>query len=147
MNTSSAHKAKRIAKQWQIQLLEWYAIQGRISLPWRTLKGENAPYGVYVSEIMLQQTQVKRVAESYFAPFLNAFPTLESLAKANLDSILKQWEGLGYYSRARNMQKAAIICCEKHNATLPNTRQDLLTLPGIGAYTSGAILCFGFSKV
>lgn len=142
----SAHKAKRIAKQWQIQLLEWYAIQGRISLPWRNLKGENTPYGVYVSEIMLQQTQVKRVAESYFTPFLNAFPTLESLAKANLDSILKQWEGLGYYSRARNMQKAAIICCEKHNATLPNTRQDLLTLPGIGAYTSGAILCFGFRQ-
>lgn len=146
MNTSSAHKAKLIAAQWQNQLLEWYAIQGRISLPWRNLKGENAPYGVYVSEIMLQQTQVKRVAESYFAPFLNAFPTLESLAKANLDSILKQWEGLGYYSRARNMQKAAILCCEKHNATLPNTRQDLLTLPGIGAYTSGAILCFGFHQ-
>ena len=146
MNTNPAHKAKLIAAQWQIQLLEWYAIQGRISLPWRTLKGENAPYGVYVSEIMLQQTQVKRVQEHYFAPFLNAFPTLESLAKANLDSILKQWEGLGYYSRARNMQKAAIICCEKHNATLPNTRQDLLTLPGIGAYTSGAILCFGFHQ-
>ena len=146
MNTSSAHKAKLIAKQWQIQLLEWYAIQGRFSLPWRNLKGENAPYGVYVSEIMLQQTQVKRVAESYFTPFLNAFPTLESLAKANLDSILKQWEGLGYYTRARNMQKAAILCCEKHNATLPNTRQDLLKVPGIGAYTSGAILCFGFHQ-
>lgn len=146
MNTSSAHKAKLIAAQWQNQLLEWYALNGRKSLPWRNLKGENAPYGVYVSEIMLQQTQVKRVAESYFTPFLNAFPTLEALAKANLDSILKQWEGLGYYSRARNMQKAAIICCEKHNAFLPNTRQDLLTLPGIGAYTSGAILCFGFRQ-
>ena len=146
MNTNPAHKAKLIAAQWQNQLLEWYAIQGRISLPWRNLKGENAPYGVYVSEIMLQQTQVKRVAESYFTPFLNAFPTLESLAKANLDSILKQWEGLGYYSRARNMQKAAIICCEKYNAFLPNTRQDLLKLPGIGAYTSGAILCFGFRQ-
>ncbi|BDB65586.1 A/G-specific adenine glycosylase [Helicobacter cinaedi] len=146
MNTNPAHKAKSIAKQYQIQLLEWYALNGRKSLPWRILKGENAPYGVYVSEIMLQQTQVKRVAESYFTPFLNAFPTLESLAKANLDSILKQWEGLGYYSRARNMQKAAIICCEKHNATLPNTRESLLQLPGIGAYTSGAILCFGFRQ-
>lgn len=142
----SIHKAKGITKQYQIQLLEWYAIQGRTSLPWRTLKGENAPYGVYVSEIMLQQTQVKRVAESYFTPFLNAFPTLEALAKAPLDSILKQWEGLGYYTRARNMQKAAILCCEKYNATLPNTRQDLLKLPGIGAYTSGAILCFGFHQ-
>lgn len=142
----SAHKAKLIAAQWQNQLLEWYALNGRISLPWRTLKGKNAPYGVYVSEIMLQQTQVKRVAESYFTPFLNAFPTLEALAKAPQDSILKQWEGLGYYTRARNMQKSAIICCEKHNATLPNTRKDLLTLPGIGAYTSGAILCFGFRQ-
>lgn len=142
----SIHKAKLIATQWQNQLLEWYAIQGRTSLPWRTLKGENAPYGVYVSEIMLQQTQVKRVAESYFTPFLNAFPTLEALAKAPLDSILKQWEGLGYYTRARNMQKSAILCCEKYNATLPNTRQDLLKLPGIGAYTSGAILCFGFHQ-
>ncbi|AWK62546.1 A/G-specific adenine glycosylase [Helicobacter cinaedi] len=146
MNTNPAHKAKGIAKQYQIQLLEWYAIQGRTSLPWRTLKGENAPYGVYVSEIMLQQTQVKRVQEHYFTPFLNAFPTLESLAKASLDSILKQWEGLGYYTRARNMQKAAILCCEKYNATLPNTRKDLLKLPGIGAYTSGAILCFGFHQ-
>ncbi|TLE08242.1 A/G-specific adenine glycosylase [Helicobacter bilis] len=142
----SIHKAKGITKQYQIQLLEWYAIQGRTSLPWRTLKGENAPYGVYVSEIMLQQTQVKRVQEHYFTPFLNAFPTLEALAKAPLDSILKQWEGLGYYTRARNMQKAAILCCEKYNATLPNTRQDLLKLPGIGAYTSGAILCFGFHQ-
>ena len=142
----SIHKAKLIATQWQNQLLEWYAIQGRTSLPWRTLKGENAPYGVYVSEIMLQQTQVKRVAESYFTPFLNAFPTLEALAKAPLDSILKQWEGLGYYTRARNMQKSAILCCEKYNATLPNTRQDLLKLPGIGAYTSGVILCFGFHQ-
>ena len=141
-----ALKTKHIAKQWQTQLLEWYALNGRISLPWRNLKGANAPYGVYVSEIMLQQTQVKRVAEHYFAPFLNAFPTLEALAKAPLDSILKQWEGLGYYTRPRNMQKAAIICCEKHNAALPNTRESLLQLPGIGAYTSGAILCFGFRQ-
>ena len=85
----SAHKAKSIAKQWQIQLLEWYAIQGRISLPWRNLKGENAPYGVYVSEIMLQQTQVKRVAESYFTPFLNAFPPV-SYTHLTLPTIIRE---------------------------------------------------------
>lgn len=139
-------KAKLITKQWQKQLLEWYVINGRKSLPWRNLKGENAPYGVYVSEIMLQQTQVKRVAECYFAPFLHAFPTFEVLAQTPLDSLLKHWEGLGYYTRARNMQKTAIICCQKHNAALPRTREELLQLPGIGAYTSGAILCFGFGQ-
>lgn len=139
-------QAKYIATHYQQQLLKWYAKEGRISLPWRNLKGENTPYGVYVSEIMLQQTQVKRVQEKYFIPFLHTFPTLKALAQAPLDSILKCWEGLGYYTRARNMQKSAIICCDKYNATLPRTRKELLQLPGIGAYTSGAILCFGFGE-
>lgn len=147
MNTNPAHKAKGIAKQYQIQLLEWYAIQGRTSLPWRTLKGENAPYGVYVSEIMLQQTQVKRVQEHYFTPFLNAFPTLESLAKASLDSILKQWEGLGYYTRARNMQKAAILCCENIMLLCLIHAKICLNCPELGHILQGRFYALVFIKV
>lgn len=147
---AAEQQARLIASQWQEQLLTWYANNGRFSLPWRNLQGENAPYGVYVSEIMLQQTQVKRVEESYYTPFLKAFPTLTALAFAPLDSILKLWEGLGYYTRARNMQKAALLCYERHNkghnATLPQTYEELLALPGIGAYSAGAILCFGFRQ-
>ena len=87
-------------------LLEWYKINGRHELPWRAT---NDPYKVYVSEIMLQQTQVKTVLERFYFPFLEAFPTLSELASASEDEVLKKWEGLGYYSRARNFKKAAQI--------------------------------------
>lgn len=146
MKDSLLQQAAFIVPLWHKQILNWYQQYGRSTLPWRNLKGENAPYGVYVSEIMLQQTQVKRVLESYYAPFLRAFPTLEALALAKSESVLKMWEGLGYYSRARNMQKCAQICCEKFNAALPRTYAELISLPGIGAYTAGAILCFGFGQ-
>lgn len=106
MKDSLLQQAAFIVPLWHKQILNWYQQYGRSTLPWRNLKGENAPYGVYVSEIMLQQTQVKRVLESYYAPFLRAFPTLEALALAKSESVLKMWEGLGYYSRARNMQNA-----------------------------------------
>ena len=146
MKDSLLQQAAFIVPLWHKQILNWYQQYGRSTLPWRNLKGENAPYGVYVSEIMLQQTQVKRVLESYYAPFLRAFPTLEALALAKSEYVLKMWEGLGYYSRARNMQKCAQICCEKFNAALPRTYAELISLPGIGAYTAGAILCFGFGQ-
>ncbi|MCX2717141.1 A/G-specific adenine glycosylase [Helicobacter sp. MIT 21-1697] len=139
-------KATQIAQTWRANILHWYKKHGRISLPWRNLSGENAPYGVYVSEIMLQQTQVKRVLESYYIPFMKAFPTLTSLANAQEESLLKLWEGLGYYTRVRNMQKSARICCEKFNNALPQTYAELISLPGIGKYTAGAILCFGFRQ-
>lgn len=127
-------------------LLEWYGKYGRVSLPWRNLKGENAPYGVYVSEIMLQQTQVSRVLGMYYDPFMRAFPTLVDLANAPEERVLKMWEGLGYYSRARNLHKSARICLELYGGRLPRDRSKLLSLPGIGKYSAGAIACFGFGQ-
>ena len=139
-------KTTDIIPLWHKQILNWYQQYGRNTLPWRNLNGVNAPYGVYVSEIMLQQTQVKRVLESYYTPFMTSFPTLQSLAIADEENVLKHWEGLGYYTRARNMQKTAQICCEKFNNALPQTYAELISLPGIGAYSAGAILCFGFKQ-
>lgn len=127
-------------------LLEWYAIHGRVSLPWRNLKGENASYGVYVSEIMLQQTQVSRVLGMYYEPFMKTFPTLVDLANAPEELVLKMWEGLGYYSRARNLHKSAKICTEIYGGRLPKDYSKLLSLPGIGKYSAGAIACFGFRE-
>ena len=140
------HKATLIAPLWRSQILDWYSIYGRKTLPWRNLSGENAPYGVYVSEIMLQQTQVKRVLELYYEPFLASFPTLHSLSCASQEQVLKLWEGLGYYTRARNMLKTAQICATSYHSFLPHTHKQLLALPGIGAYSAGAILCFGFKQ-
>lgn len=139
-------KAIHIAQTWRENILNWYKKHGRVYLPWRNLSGKNAPYGVYVSEIMLQQTQVKRVLEHYYMPFMTAFPTLTSLANAQEESLLKLWEGLGYYTRVRNMQKSARICCQRFNNTLPHTYAELISLPGIGAYSAGAILCFGLKQ-
>lgn len=127
-------------------LLQWYAIYGRHSLPWRHLSGENAPYGVYVSEVMLQQTQVKTVLERFYAPFMQRYPTLTSLANANESIVLKSWEGLGYYSRARNLYHSAKLCVKHYKGTLPCDKQKLLGLKGIGDYTAGAILCFGYKQ-
>lgn len=123
-------------------ILQWYQLNGRKELPWRNLNGKNAPYGVYVSEIMLQQTQVSRVLKQFYDPFLNTFPTLEALSKANEAEVLYLWRGLGYYSRARNMLKTAQIC----KKFLPSELKELIKLPGIGVYTAGAIACFGFGR-
>lgn len=139
-------KAQRIASQWRASVLSWYPKNGRRELIWRNLSGENASYGVYVSEIMLQQTQVKRVSESFYHPFMSLFPTLPILASSSLESVLKAWEGLGYYSRARMLHKSAQICVEKYSGKLPCDYDLLRELPGIGSYTAGAILCFGFGR-
>ncbi|MDX5764147.1 hypothetical protein SIK57_19525, partial [Clostridioides difficile] len=95
---------------------------------------------------MLQQTQVKSVLERFYFPFLQKFPTLESLANANEDELLKAWQGLGYYTRARNLKKAALECVDKFGAKLPKDVEDLKKLSGIGAYTAGAIACFGYDQ-
>lgn len=124
------------------EILQWYELNGRKNLPWRNLKGENAPYGVYVSEIMLQQTQVATVLDGYYGRFLSEFPTLESLSGADEERVLFLWRGLGYYLRARNMLKTAKIC-QKY---LPSSVEELVKLPGIGDYTAGAIACFGFKR-
>ncbi len=121
-------------------LLPWYRANAR-DLPWRHTK---EPYFVWVSEIMLQQTRVEAV-RGYYDRFLSALPDIASLAAADEERLLKLWEGLGYYSRARNLQKAAKTIMEKHNGVFPRIYDDVRALPGIGDYTAGAIcsICFG----
>ncbi len=112
-------------------------------LPWRAEPRD--PYAVWVSEIMLQQTQVA-TATPYLQRWLERFPTVEALAAADLGDVLKAWEGLGYYSRARNLHKAALIVVDQHGGRLPAERRSLLALPGIGRYTAGAILSIAFGQ-
>ena len=122
-------------------LLEWYD-KGHRSLPWR----ENPTgYKVWVSEIMLQQTRVEAV-KPYFHRFLTELPDIESLAKASEDRLLKLWEGLGYYNRVRNMQKAARQILEDYEGKMPETQEELMKLSGIGSYTSGAISSIAFGR-
>ena len=120
-------------------LLYWYQGAAR-DLPWRR---SPTPYHVWISEIMLQQTRVEAV-KGYYARFLNAFPTAEALAAADDDALNKVWQGLGYYSRARNLKKAAIRLVEDFGGDLPADHSALLSLPGIGAYTAGAIASIAF---
>ncbi|STO96851.1 A/G-specific adenine glycosylase [Helicobacter canis] len=128
-------------------LLSWYHAYGRANLPWRNLPRDGSyAYHIYISEIMLQQTQVSRVLESYFFPFLARFPTLSALADSSQQEVLHLWQGLGYYSRARHLHACAKLCVKQHNSTLPDSLRALQALPGIGAYTAGAILCFGFGQ-
>lgn len=115
------------------RLGDWYTRQHR-DLPWRRTRD---PYAIWVSEIMLQQTRVETVIP-YYQRFLGSFPTVQALAGAPTDAVLKHWEGLGYYARARNLQRAARAVCEA-GGEMPRTRDGLLTLPGIGRYTAGAI--------
>jgi len=122
-------------------LLKWFTTHQR-DLPWRN--GYD-PYQVWISEIMGQQTQMDRVA-TYFTRWMKHFPTVEAVAKAPEQDVLKVWEGLGYYSRARNIQKAARLIQETCNGHIPQSRNALLALPGIGPYTSSAILSIAFAQ-
>jgi len=121
------------------KILKWYKTYGRHELPWRNT---NDIYHIYLSEIMLQQTQVNRVKDEYYSQFLAKFPTLNDLAKAPLDEVLALWSGLGYYSRARNLHKTAIVS----NGNLPDCQKTLQTFPGIGQYTASAICSFGYHQ-
>ena len=121
------------------KLISWYQ-ENKRDLPWRHTKN---PYFIWISEIMLQQTRVEAV-KVYYERFIKELPTLEDLANVKEDKLLKLWEGLGYYSRVRNMQKTAKILIKKGFKNLPNTKEELLSLPGIGAYTAGAILSIAF---
>ena len=132
---------EQILKQLAQPLLAWYDIHRRI-LPWRE---EVSPYRTWVSEIMLQQTRVAAVLP-YFQRFMEAFPTVEALAQADTERLMKLWEGLGYYSRARNLQKAACILTEQYGGRFPETYRELTALPGIGDYTAGAILSIAFGQ-
>ncbi len=116
------------------KLFPWFQAHRR-AFPWRTRR---TPYRVWVSELMLQQTRTDQ-AIPYYEKFLRRFPTVESLARAPLRDVLKAWEGLGYYSRARNAHRAARTIVEKYGGRFPRTFQELLELPGIGAYTAAAV--------
>lgn len=121
-------------------LERWYLRAGR-SLPWRETAD---PYRIWISEIMLQQTTVKAVVP-YYERFLARFPTVQSLAVASEEEVLKYWEGLGYYSRGRNLRRAAQQICEVHAGCFPQDLEELQSLPGVGRYTAGAIRSFGFN--
>lgn len=132
---------KTIPPTAQQALLDWYRENAR-DLPWRRTRD---PYRIMVSEIMLQQTQVDRVIPKYHA-FLEQFPTLEALAAAPASEVIRAWAGLGYNRRALNLQRAARAVVEEHGGEMPRTVDELRKLPGIGAYTAGAIACFAFEQ-
>ncbi len=142
------HISDKALQTTHINIKKWYARHGRHDLPWRTT---DDPYRIWLSEVMLQQTQVKTVLERFYFPFLEKFPTLEALGNAPLDEVLKRWEGLGYYNRAKNLHKAARILVEEgqtHGSapTLPSDIEALMKLPGIGKNTAHAIAAFAFHQ-
>jgi len=122
-------------------LIEWYHPNKR-DLPWRDTRN---PYFIWISEIILQQTRVNQ-GLGYYLRFIEAFPTVEQLAHAPLEKVLKVWQGLGYYTRARNIHKAAKIIVSDHGGILPNSYQGLIKLSGIGDYTAAAIAAFAFDE-
>ncbi len=125
-------------KQTHQNIQDWYQQNGRLDLPWRNT---DEAYYIYLSEVMLQQTQVKTVLERYYIPFIERFPTLQALGKAPLDDVLKMWEGLGYYNRAKNLHQTAVLV-----DTLPNEIDELIKLPGIGKNTAHAVAAFAFNQ-
>ena len=122
-------------------LLSWYDATGR-DLPWRRTPD---PYAIWISEIMLQQTQVKTVIP-YYQRWLEMFPSVQDLARADLQMVLKLWQGLGYYARARNIHKAAQVVVAEYDGTFPRTLTEALALPGIGRTTAGGILSAAFNQ-
>ena len=122
-------------------ILDWYDINKR-NLPWRLTKD---PYKIWLSEVMLQQTQVSTVIP-YYENWIRKFPTVNSVAKVNIDEALKMWEGFGYYKRCRNFHSAAKIIVSKHNGMIPNSYNILLSLPGVGNYVASAILSIAFNE-
>jgi A/G-specific adenine glycosylase len=126
---------------WQTDLLHWFD-ENASDLPWR---GTGDPYAIWISEIMLQQTQVGTVIPAYES-FLERFPTVEALASASIDAVLKAWEGMGYYRRAHNLYRAARIIVEEHGGSFPQSAAALEELPGIGPYTAGAIASIAFGE-
>lgn len=128
-------------KDFQQEILYWFERNMR-DLPWRKDKD---PYKIWVSEIMLQQTKVDTVIP-YFQRFTTKYPTLEALAEAPLDDVLKEWEGLGYYSRARNLHSAVNEVKEKYGGTVPDNVESISSLKGVGSYTAGAVLSIAYGK-
>ena len=141
----SANPESALDQEWishvQKQLVDWYATAGR-TLPWRM---DRNPYRILVSELMLVQTTVTAVIP-YFERFLNRFPDIQSLAEADESVVLKAWEGLGYYRRARQLQAAAQQVVHEHGGTIPNNPAAVRALPGVGRYIAGAVLSFAFDR-
>ena len=124
-------------KNFKKEIYNYYALNKR-ELPWRYISD---PYKILVSEIMLQQTQVDRVIP-YYENFITQFPTIQSLAKAELKEVLQIWSGLGYNKRAQNLHRASKMLLKEFNSQIPTNSVELTSLPGIGPYTAGAILAF-----
>lgn len=141
-NSTEKVEQKEIPEQFQMKLLTWYDKEARV-LPWRS---EPTPYRVWISEMMLQQTRVDTVIP-YFLRFFEQLPTIKALAEVEEEQLLKLWQGLGYYNRARNLKKAAQIIVDQFGGILPSETNELISLPGIGAYSAGAIASIAFGKV
>ncbi len=133
------------SKSFSQKIVVWYRNHGRKDLPWQRSSGEDKPYHVWLSEIMLQQTQVIKVKD-YFNRFISELPTLKQLAAADEQKVLSLWSGLGYYNRARNLRKAAQICVKEHQGQLPEDLNTLMALPGIGRSTAAAIMSLAFDQ-
>jgi A/G-specific adenine glycosylase len=130
------------AQEFHKPLLQWFSSMGRKDLPWQS---ELSAYRVWISEVMLQQTQVKTVIP-YFQKFIQSFPSIEVLANAPLDDVLAHWSGLGYYSRARNLHSCARQVVDKHNGKFPTSLAELIKLPGLGRSTASAITSIAFNQ-
>lgn len=129
-------------KTFRSDVWSFYKKHGRHTLPWRKTRD---PYRILVSEIMLQQTQVDRVVP-YYKAWFKVFPTIHVLAKAPLKDVLRAWQGLGYNRRAKMLHETAKIISKNHNGVFPKTYEALTALPGVGAYTAGAVLAFAFNE-
>ena len=142
----SAEVAKEeIANEIAVPLVKWYHLHHR-TFPWRYAPaGRRDPYRVWISEIMAQQTRVETVV-GFYERWMQRFPTVASLAQADQHDVLTLWQGLGYYARARNLHKAARLVVDRHAGQIPQNRDQLLALPGIGKYTVGAILSLAFNQ-
>ena len=138
LNTSE----KPLGVSFSAAIICWYQSNGRHGLPWQN---SNEPYNRWISEIMLQQTQVTTVIP-YFKRFMKRFPTLAALSSSQVDDVLEHWAGLGYYARARNLWKAAGVIMREHNGCFPDSFEEIIALPGIGRSTAGAILAFAYNR-
>src|SRR3954452_12076589 len=148
MNVAVKAAARKPAKGLSPQpaaLLGWDG-RHRRKLPWRSLAGARPdPYRVWLSEIILQQTTVKTVGP-YYAKFLDRFPTIDALAAADREDVLRLWAGLGYYARARHLHACAKVVSEQHDGPFPDTEAGLAKLPGVGPYTAAAIAAIAFDR-